>query len=593
MSDLNSLEVESRSEKSGALSELDWRKRLTPIEPNTCADDVTVIIPCAGPPDESLLPVTGKSSSAMVPLNGKPVIFWNLTYLIQLGYRKFVIAVRHEDSLLCSFVKNVFGPKAEISFCTPDKNGALGDTILCCAKFVTTNKALIVLGDTFFEFPDLDLASVGESFVLTHPVEDHSRWCLAQTAGDGIITRLIDKPTAPVTDDVKALIGVYGISQWSQFLLTLIEQSAKVQQTAKKTISLTDVLCSYNESQPLRTHEVSNWFDCGHADCLMQSRRRLLQQRTFNSLSYDEMNGTITKGSRNQEKFLDEIHYYMLLPGPLQIFFPRIINADTRLEMMSLTLEYYGYPTLAEVLLYESLDPLIWRQVFTHILRIVQTMSSYRIKADRRIFEKMYLLQVSERVEKLRSMNSDLRQLIEQKEVTLNDRALHGFPIIWPIIQNLVAKLASHPDVAVIHGDMCFSNILYDLNSRICKFIDPRGSFGEKGIYGDPRYDVAKLYHSLDGMYDYIVNDLFSVKKIGDGYQLEIYSTPSLSEIIAQFESVFFAHFPREEIKLIESLLFLSMGVFHYDNTARQQAFFLNAIRILNELLDSSTENIK
>ena len=64
-----------------------------------------------------------------------------------------------------------------------------------------------------------------------------------------------------------------------------------------------------------------------------------------------------------------------------------------------------------------------------------------------------------------------------------------------------------------MHGDFCFSNILFDLGHQIVRVIDPRGRFGQKGIYSDPRYDMAKLRHSIGGLYDFIVADLFDVQE--------------------------------------------------------------------------------
>ena len=51
------------------------------------------------------------------------------------------------------------------------------------------------------------------------------------------------------------------------------------------------------------------------------------------------------------------------------------------------------------------------------------------------------------------------------------------------------------------------------------KFIDPRGSFCEPGIFGDLRYDIAKLYHSVYGKYENGVYDQifhFIVKSSAD-----------------------------------------------------------------------------
>lgn len=74
----------------------------------------------------------------------------------------------------------------------------------------------------------------------------------------------------------------------------------------------------------------------------------------------------------------------------------------------------------------------------------------------------------------------------------------------------------------VIHGDCTFSNTLVDDKNQVW-FIDPRGTFGGSKIYGDPRYDWAKLYYSAIGNYDKINSKKFSVDR-KNGIQLEIES---------------------------------------------------------------------
>jgi hypothetical protein len=58
---------------------------------------------------------------------------------------------------------------------------------------------------------------------------------------------------------------------------------------------------------------------------------------------------------------------------------------------------------------------------------------------------------------------------------------------------------------AVLHGDLCFSNILYDRRSDQLKVIDPRGKHYINGVRGNQLYDIAKLYHSARGKYDFAV----------------------------------------------------------------------------------------
>ena len=78
--------------------------------------------------------------------------------------------------------------------------------------------------------------------------------------------------------------------------------------------------------------------------------------------------------------------------------------------------------------------------------------------------------------------------------------------------------------LGVLHGDFCFSNILYDFRSSKIKTIDPRGMTpdGHQTIYGDICYDIAKLSHSVLGLYDWIVAGYYEVSIKNNKIKLEI-----------------------------------------------------------------------
>ncbi|MDF4350792.1 capsular biosynthesis protein, partial [Vibrio parahaemolyticus] len=114
------------------------------------------------------------------------------------------------------------------------------------------------------------------------------------------------------------------------------------------------------------------------------------------------------------------------------------------------------------------------------------------------------------------------------KNIKLNDLwSLNGDePIsISQILEYSEKYLPKNRDVLnVMHGDLCFSNILYDFRAKKIKVIDPRGITpeGVKTIYGDLKYDLAKLSHSILGLYDYIIAGYFSVDIKGREIKFDI-----------------------------------------------------------------------
>jgi hypothetical protein len=295
--------------------------------------------------------------------------------------------------------------------------------------------------------------------------------------------------------------------------------------------------------------------------------------------------GTVTKRSHYVEKFLDEINYLRLLPPDLAVLFPRVLDYSTDWQAPSVTLEYYGYPTLAEAFVFENVDPGIWERVFVHLRDIiVQGFMKHRRPLSGDVLEEMYLTKTRSRLEKLKAADELLRLVRHEGTVIVNGETVDNLPLLWSRLRTDVSRLAKNVQGCVVHGDLCLSNILYDLRSRVCKFIDPRGSFGAAGIYGDPRYDVAKLYHSVFGLYDFITNDLFHVSIDANRIDLNIRSRPQHVQILERFERVFFADFDRREITLITGLLFASMPALHYDAPRRQMAMYARALQLFGQV---------
>jgi len=105
------------------------------------------------------------------------------------------------------------------------------------------------------------------------------------------------------------------------------------------------------------------------------------------------------------------------------------------------------------------------------------------------------------------------------------------------------------------------------------------------GIWGDKRYDFAKLYHSVEGLYEFIINDRFQL----DATDKPDFKLPSdvVKMTTKEFLSVFtLSKEQLREIMILSGTIFIGMCPYHYDSLDRQKAMYYTGIRQLNEAME-------
>jgi hypothetical protein len=106
-------------------------------------------------------------------------------------------------------------------------------------------------------------------------------------------------------------------------------------------------------------------------------------------------------------------------------------------------------------------------------------------------------------------------------------------------------------------------------------------------LAGDIRYEIAKLYHSLIGGYDYIIANRFLIEEESLKFYLD--DNAKIDRLGKKFETLVLDRFlpiSLNEILAINVLLFISMVPLHSDNKKRQEAFLLNSKRLYQLLTD-------
>ena len=104
----------------------------------------------------------------------------------------------------------------------------------------------------------------------------------------------------------------------------------------------------------------------------------------------------------------------------------------------------------------------------------------------------------------------------------------------------------------------------------------------ELTIYGDTRYDIAKLSHSVLGLYDWIIAGYYHVDITNKDITLNIPSTQRQQDLQQLFIEIVGKKFNLTPMNLyaMQIQLFLSMLPLHSDDQQRQDALFANAFRL-------------
>lgn len=311
--------------------------------------------------------------------------------------------------------------------------------------------------------------------------------------------------------------------------------------------------------------------------------------RAYNSLTINKFNlSTVIKES-NDSKLLDEINYYKNLPSSLKIFFPRYINEGTSSSKpYKLELEHFAYDNLGNKMIKDKFVKEEWEHIFEFIFNYIDIYKKEKkINSTTSDFNRMLLDKTKNEYLKLYNSNDFFNKFCKYESVILDNKPLLNFSALWEELEGKLKSLKTPNDFYYFHGDLCFSNILYSIspiNSIVnLKFIDPRGKYGLKKFFGDFYYDLAKLSHSTNGGYEYLIYDQFELNIIENKVDLR-YKNTNKNPIDEIFKNkIREKNYNLNLIRLIEGLIFIGMCARHYDDEKRQKAMYVIGLKLLNE----------
>lgn len=350
---------------------------------------------------------------------------------------------------------------------------------------------------------------------------------------------------------------------------------------------IVEALNAYDRERPMARVEVPDWYDLGHLSMYYQSKKSMMVKRSFNDVSVEEH--SLVKRSADTPKMRAEAHWYETLPTALQVNAPRYLGRVERDHMAGYAIEYLYQPLVSELAVFGALPLTSWLEILSACLDFVDECRTIRPAEQSpeaspgfasAFFDQMIVGKTRDRLDAYLADS----ELSEADELTINGARL---PPIGRVAEALIAAVpATTPGhVRFWHGDLFFGNLFYDFTARRIMAIDPRGLMpdGMLCAYGDWRYDVAKLSHSVIGRYDQIILGRASLERSSAReWTLSLPSWPHgerLAEVFLAQASERYG-LDRDELTALTALMFLSMLPLHADQPALQRQMLANGLRL-------------
>lgn len=469
----------------------------------------------------------GAIPPAFLPLGNKKLIYFQLE-LIRKHYPNEKIYLSVPESF------TEFTKLPEISYLFVPENLSLSESILFSLNVSDNDdESLFILnGDTLFS----ELPSETDVYTV---ISNNSNYDWDYIDGES----------------TKALTGFFSFSKRKDFIraLTISEKN------------FLRALKIYSKNHKIKYRTLNHWYDLGHLNSYFESRSQMTTERAFNSIFVD--GDILWKTGFPEKKIVAEANWHSNIPPLLRVYTPQYVGLKRTNNKTWYGIEYLPFVPLNELFVHGKLSKDFWLSKFTQLIEIAH---KFKNQCDKdlnvqQFCRSIYTTKTISRIAKIRENGRLYKSFCDLGLEQIAEESL-----------NITLRQKSIP--SILHGDFCFSNILYSGRGNQIKLIDPRGldEEGSFSITGDQKYDLAKLLHSVIGLYDYIIAGEYEISHNEISFNLDSQMHTLQKEILGfEYDGLLM-----QDLIPLVVLLFITMVPLHSDRPDIQLAFMLNAKRL-------------
>ena len=218
----------------------------------------------AGGHGSRLFPLTKIFNKSLLPIYDKPMIYYPLQTLKQIGITEICIVSGKEH---CGQIMNQLGSGEEygvdITYRVQEKPGGIAQALGLCREFAGTDNIFVCLGDNIFEHDFTGFEFESGAHIFIKKVPDPERFGVAEVNFNEVLS-IEEKPTKPKSDLCVTGLYVYDNRVWD--IINNLEPSDRGE------LEITDVNNAYVSIHHMGYTTLDGfWSDAGTPESLAQA----------------------------------------------------------------------------------------------------------------------------------------------------------------------------------------------------------------------------------------------------------------------------------------------------------------------------------
>jgi len=224
----------------------------------------------AGGNGTRLAPVTNTVSKQLLPVYDKPMIYYPLSNIMNVGISEILIISTPEDT---PRIKDLLGSGNELGInisykVQPNPNG-IAEAFILAEDFIKDDTVSLILGDNLFYGSEISGKEIDPKFqeavnlknganVIAYQVNDPERFGVVELDQNNIAISIEEKPKKPKSN--------FALTGWYFYDNNVVEIAKKLRPSNRGELEITDVNNHYLKNKSLKVIKLNRgfaWLDAG------------------------------------------------------------------------------------------------------------------------------------------------------------------------------------------------------------------------------------------------------------------------------------------------------------------------------------------